>query len=120
VKKPDTVRAYLASVPKDGRAALQKLRKDIRAVAPDATELIAWDTPAFKQGRLLVGYAAFKDHLRSMTKLEARVPNEARIPGNDQLGHSDFNRHSVFEFRAWYDSAFVASMSVPAMPRPLD
>jgi uncharacterized protein YdhG (YjbR/CyaY superfamily) len=62
VKKPVTVRTYLASVPKDSRAALQKLRKDIRAAAPDATELIAWGMPAFKQGKLLVGYAAFKDH----------------------------------------------------------
>ena len=57
-----TVAAYLAALPKDSRAALQKLRKDIRAAAPGATELIAWDMPAFKQGRLLVGYAAFKDH----------------------------------------------------------
>jgi uncharacterized protein YdhG (YjbR/CyaY superfamily) len=38
------------------------LRKDIRAAAPDATELIAWGMPAFRQGKLLVGYAAFKDH----------------------------------------------------------
>jgi uncharacterized protein YdhG (YjbR/CyaY superfamily) len=56
------VAAYLAALPKDSRAALQKLRKDIRAAAPDATELIAWGMPAFKLGRLLVGYAAFKDH----------------------------------------------------------
>ena len=62
MKKPVTVRTYLASVPKDSRAALQKLRKDIRAAAPDATELIAWGMPAFRQGKLLVGYAAFKDH----------------------------------------------------------
>jgi uncharacterized protein YdhG (YjbR/CyaY superfamily) len=57
-----TVAAYLAALPKDSRAALQKLRKDIRAAAPDTTELIAWGMPAFKQGKLLVGYAAFKDH----------------------------------------------------------
>jgi uncharacterized protein YdhG (YjbR/CyaY superfamily) len=62
VKKPVTVRTDRASVPKDSRAALQKLRKDIRAAAPDATELIAWGMPAFRQGKLLVGYAAFKDH----------------------------------------------------------
>ncbi len=56
------VAAYFAALPKDSRAALEKLRKDIRAAAPDATELIAWGMPAFKLGRLLVGYAAFKDH----------------------------------------------------------
>jgi uncharacterized protein YdhG (YjbR/CyaY superfamily) len=57
-----TVAAYLAALPKDSRAALQKLRKDIRAAAPGATELVAWGMPAFKQGSLLVGYAAFRDH----------------------------------------------------------
>jgi uncharacterized protein YdhG (YjbR/CyaY superfamily) len=62
VKKPETVHDYLASVPKDARAALQKLRKDIGAAAPEAVELIAWGMPAFKRGKLLVGYAAFKDH----------------------------------------------------------
>ena len=62
MKKPDTVGAYLASVPRDARAALAKLRRDIKAAAPEAGELIAWDMPAFKQERLLVGYAAFKDH----------------------------------------------------------
>ena len=56
------VAAYLAALPKDSRAALQRLRKDIRAAAPGATELIAWGMPAFKQARLLVGYAAFKEH----------------------------------------------------------
>jgi len=60
--RPQTVAAYLAALPKDARAALQRLRKEIRAAAPNAVELIAWSMPAFKQGRLLVGYAAFKDH----------------------------------------------------------
>ena len=53
---------YLASLPRDARTALQRLRKDIRAAAPDAVETIAWSMPAFRQGKLLVGYAAFKDH----------------------------------------------------------
>lgn len=56
------VAAYLAALPKESRTALQKLRKDIKAAAPEAVELIAWGMPAFKQGKLLVGYAAFKDH----------------------------------------------------------
>jgi len=58
----ETVADYLARVPRDARAALQKLRKDIKAAAPKAVELIAWGMPAFKQERQLVGYAAFKDH----------------------------------------------------------
>jgi uncharacterized protein YdhG (YjbR/CyaY superfamily) len=60
--RPDTVTAYLTRVPKDARAALRNLRRDIRAAAPAAAETIAWGMPAFRQGKLLVGYAAFKDH----------------------------------------------------------
>jgi uncharacterized protein YdhG (YjbR/CyaY superfamily) len=55
---------YLAAVPKEQREALEKLRKQIRAAAPGATEAISYQMPAFKQdGRFLVSYAAFRDHL---------------------------------------------------------
>ena len=56
------VAAYLSAVPKDARAALQKLRKDIRAAAPEAKEGISYGMPAFKSMGPLVYYAAFKDH----------------------------------------------------------
>jgi uncharacterized protein YdhG (YjbR/CyaY superfamily) len=47
----------------DDAQALQKLRKTIKAVAPEATEVISYQVPAFKlHGRPLVSYAAFKDH----------------------------------------------------------
>ena len=61
--KPKSVEEYLAAVPEDQRAALERLRATILAAAPEATEAIAWQMPAFKhRGRALVGYAAFKDH----------------------------------------------------------
>jgi uncharacterized protein YdhG (YjbR/CyaY superfamily) len=60
---PTTVEDYLAALPDGSRAALEKLRKTIRAAAPDATEAISYQMPAFKDhGRILVYYAAFKDH----------------------------------------------------------
>jgi uncharacterized protein YdhG (YjbR/CyaY superfamily) len=39
-----------------------KLRKDIRAAAPEATEGIMWGMPGFRLDGYLAGYAAFKDH----------------------------------------------------------
>ena len=57
-----TVASYLAAVPKDARAALVKLRKAIKAAAPQATEGISYGMPAFKHQGPLVYYAAFKDH----------------------------------------------------------
>ena len=60
---PTSVEDYLAALPDDQRAALEKLRKTIRAAAPQATEKISYAMPAFEQdGRFLVSYAAFKDH----------------------------------------------------------
>jgi uncharacterized protein YdhG (YjbR/CyaY superfamily) len=60
---PTSVEDYLAALPEAQRAALEKLRKTIRAAAPEATETISYQMPAFKdQGRFLVSYAAFKNH----------------------------------------------------------
>ena len=60
---PATVDDYLAALADDQRKALQKLRDTIRSAAPDASEAISYQMPAFTyQGRGLVSYAAFKDH----------------------------------------------------------
>jgi uncharacterized protein YdhG (YjbR/CyaY superfamily) len=56
------VDAYLAAAPEDARAALEKLRKTIKAAAPKATEVISYQIPAYKHHGLLVGFAALKDH----------------------------------------------------------
>ena len=62
MKKFASVAAYLRAVPPAPRAALQKLRKTIKAAAPEATELISYGIPAFKHHGMLLYYAAFKDH----------------------------------------------------------
>jgi uncharacterized protein YdhG (YjbR/CyaY superfamily) len=63
VKAPATdVDAYLAAVPEDARATLERLRKTIRAAAPKAVEVISYGIPMFKHHGGLVSYAAFKDH----------------------------------------------------------
>ena len=57
-----TVDDYLATLPADARATLEKLRKTIKAAAPKATEGISYQMPMFKHHGMLVGFAAFKDH----------------------------------------------------------
>ena len=42
---------------------LNKLRTIIREVAKDCTETISYNMPAFKQKRVLVYYAAYKNHI---------------------------------------------------------
>jgi uncharacterized protein YdhG (YjbR/CyaY superfamily) len=53
---------YLKSLPDDVRAVLEKLRETIYSVAPDATEKISYQMPAFFHHGALVGFAAFKNH----------------------------------------------------------
>ncbi len=55
--------AYLATLPVSQRDALQKLRTQIRLLAPDAVETISYGMPTFKvRGRLLVSFAGWKEH----------------------------------------------------------
>lgn len=64
--KPDAGRAvadYFGTVPLPARHVLEKLRLIIRSVVPkDATEVISYRIPAFRQKKVIVWYAAFSDH----------------------------------------------------------
>ena len=58
-----SVDEYLAGLPADQRLVMEQLRETIRAAAPDATELISYNMPAYKlNGRFLVSFDAFKNH----------------------------------------------------------
>ena len=57
------VEAYLAQLPEESRSALEKLRRTIKSIVPDAAEVISYEIPTFKyQGRMLVSYAGFTNH----------------------------------------------------------
>jgi len=60
--KPQTIDEYLERLPADKRAALEKLRKTIRAAAPEAEECISYQIPAFRQNGVLVGFGASANH----------------------------------------------------------
>jgi uncharacterized protein YdhG (YjbR/CyaY superfamily) len=61
--KPKTIDDYLARVSATQRAALEKLRRDIKAAAPAAEECISYDIPSYRLGsRLLVSFGAAKNH----------------------------------------------------------
>ena len=63
IKKPESIDAYLAAVPTTHRAALKKLRGQIRKLYPKATEHISYGMPLFKlNGHPLAGFRAAKRH----------------------------------------------------------
>ena len=61
--KPRTVDEYLAGLSQDKRAALQRLRRIIRAAAPGVEERISYQLPAFRlDGRWLMWLGAAANH----------------------------------------------------------
>ncbi len=61
--KPKTINEYLAVLSEDKRAALEKLRKTIKAAAPKAEECISYRLPAFRlDGKMLVAFGAAGNH----------------------------------------------------------
>lgn len=54
---------YLATLPADQRAALQRLRCEVPRLVPDAVETISYGLPTFKlHGRGLLSFAGWKAH----------------------------------------------------------
>jgi uncharacterized protein YdhG (YjbR/CyaY superfamily) len=61
--RPTTIDEYLAAARNDQRAALEKLRKTIKAAAPEAEECISYGLAAFRlHGRALVAFGASANH----------------------------------------------------------
>jgi uncharacterized protein YdhG (YjbR/CyaY superfamily) len=60
--KPRTIDEYLAALSDDKRAALEKLRKTIKAAAPKAEECISYQIAAFRLNGMLVGFGASANH----------------------------------------------------------
>jgi uncharacterized protein YdhG (YjbR/CyaY superfamily) len=62
-KAPKSIDEYLAAVREDDhRAALEKLRKQIRTAAPKAEECISYQMPAFRQNGMLVWFGDASKH----------------------------------------------------------
>lgn len=71
---------YLSKVDAPQRAELERIRKIIKKVVPDAEEVMSYGIPTFKyKNKNLFHYAAFKDHLsifpgpEAITKLKGQL-----------------------------------------------
>src|ERR1700746_2456365 len=61
--RPQTITEYSNAKPKDARKKLREMRACIRKAAPGATEGMKWGMPAFSYKRILVTFAAHKNHI---------------------------------------------------------
>lgn len=88
--KPTTIDEYLATVKGERRAALEKLRKTIRAIVPKAEECVSYGIPAFRlNGKIVAGFLAtakgcsyFPFSGRTLTTLAGEVEGYERTKGS--------------------------------------
>lgn len=57
-----TIDEYITAQDNDKKAVLHQFKKIIKYAAPKAEEVISYGMPAFKQGSVLVYFAAMKEH----------------------------------------------------------
>jgi uncharacterized protein YdhG (YjbR/CyaY superfamily) len=83
-----TIDEYIDRSAPDVRPILRRIRATIARAAPGATETISYRMPAFKRDRMLVYFAAFKNHVglyppvRGNAALEKAVAPYAGEKGN--------------------------------------
>ena len=61
--RPKSIIEYINAAPKEARKKLREMRACIRTSAPGAKESLKWGMPAFSYRRILVTFAAFKQHI---------------------------------------------------------
>ena len=62
-KKYTSITEYINDFPKQVADELEKIRQCVIKEAPNSEELISYNMPAFKQKKILVYFAAFKNHI---------------------------------------------------------
>ena len=86
--RAESVDGYLAALPEDMRAALERLRKIIKAAAPGTTEVISYRVPIFKlQGHLLVGFGAAGNRCSFYVMSSSMIPKLALARAGELKGY---------------------------------
>ena len=85
---PTSIDEYIAACAPKAQPILTKIRRTIRAAAPDAEEVISYRMPAFRLHGILIYFAAFKHHIGLFppvsgdAKLEKAIASYAGPKGN--------------------------------------
>lgn len=63
MKLYSTIDEYIQAQDEEIRNTLEEIRRTVSEAAPEATEVISYGMPAFKQNAILAYFAAFKNHI---------------------------------------------------------
>jgi uncharacterized protein YdhG (YjbR/CyaY superfamily) len=101
--KARTIDEYLVGLSDDKRAALERLRKTIKAAAPGAEECISYGLPAFRlDGKPLVAFGATANHCAFYPMSSSTVEDH-----KDELGGFETSKGTI-RFQA--DKALPAAL----------
>lgn len=121
--RPTNIDAYISQFPADVQAVLEKVRETISDAAPEATEVISYQMPAFKQHGILVYFAAWRKHIGlyppisgddALEKAVARYAGPKRnlqFPLDEPIPYKLIER--IVKLRVKQDSAKAAAKRKP-------
>ena len=70
---------YLRGLDEPKRGTLEALRRTILEIVPEAEQVLSYNVPAFRvDGRIIAGFAAFKNHLSYLPFSGSVLPRLAR------------------------------------------
>jgi len=108
-----TIDSYITQYPDSTQKILNKIRKVIREVAPDATEKMSYGIPTFWQKRNIIHFGAYPNHIgiypgsRTIELFHEQLTNyetakgTIKLPLNRPIPYdlirilTDFNLHSI-------------------------
>jgi uncharacterized protein YdhG (YjbR/CyaY superfamily) len=92
---PLTVDSYIDRFPEEVQAKLKQMREIIKAAAPEATERIAYQMPAYEWNGPVVYFGGFKSHIgffptgEELVGLDAELAHYKRSKGTIQFSLSE-------------------------------
>lgn len=81
MKAATDIDSYIAGFPEEVQTKMQELRAIIHKAAPHANEVISYAMPAFKQNKVLVYFAAYKQHIGFYPTSQPMVVFEKELSG---------------------------------------
>lgn len=76
---PGTIDDYIAAAPPAVQPILRRIRREVRAVVPDATECISYQMPALRATRVFFYFAAFKKHIGVFPPVKGSATLQKRL-----------------------------------------
>jgi len=115
VSREPRIDAYIARAAPFARPILEKVRERVHAVVPDVEEAMKWGHPTWcKDGKIMIGTAAFKEHAAINFWRGQELGFEAKAGAMGQLGKLT----SVDDLPPDLDAMIARAAELSSQPAP--